>query len=88
MIAIHGEIMAIRDGRFTREDNPLVHAPHTAAAIAVADWSHLYTREEAAFAAPWLRQHKFWPAVGRVDHVYGDRNLQAVCSTRDDGSVV
>ena len=79
MIAVHGEIQAIAQGKFSREDNPLVNAPHTSRAIAAAEWDHPYSREEAAFPAPWLKEHKFWPSVGRIDHVHGDRHLVAVC---------
>jgi glycine dehydrogenase len=84
MISIHGEIDAIAQGRFSREDNPLVNAPHTSRVIAAADWDHPYSREEAAFPAPWLQEHKFWPAVGRIDHVHGDRHLVAVCPPEDE----
>jgi glycine dehydrogenase len=79
MIAIHGEIAAIAAGRMDRKDNPLKHAPHTAEVIAGNDWAHAYTREQAAFPAPWTRERKFWPAVGRVDNAYGDRNLFCTC---------
>jgi len=85
MISIHGEIEAIAQGRFSRQDNPLVNAPHTSRIIAAADWDHPYSREEAAFPAPWLQEHKFWPAVGRIDHVHGDRHLVAVCPPEDEG---
>jgi glycine dehydrogenase len=80
LIAIHQEIQAIESGRMDPKDNPLKNAPHTAESIAVETWNHPYTREQACFPAPWLRQHKFWPAVGRVDNVYGDRNLVCTCA--------
>jgi glycine dehydrogenase len=79
MIAIREEIREIEDGRLDREDNPLKHAPHTAAAVSADEWNHTYSRERAAYPASWLRQSKFWPAVGRVDNPYGDRNLVCTC---------
>jgi len=79
MIAIRGEIKAIESGSMDRADNPLKNAPHTAY-VAVADkWKHPYSREQAAFPAPWTREHKFWPSVGRVDNVYGDRHVVCTC---------
>jgi glycine dehydrogenase len=79
MIAIHGELCAIERGEFSRTDNPLKNAPHTAAGVASDVWSHAYSREVAAYPAPWLREHKFWPAVARIDNVYGDRNVFCSC---------
>ncbi|HEX4053999.1 MAG TPA: aminomethyl-transferring glycine dehydrogenase [Tepidisphaeraceae bacterium] len=79
MIAIRQEIREIEDGYAHREDNLLKNAPHTAAAIASDDWRHPYSREKAAFPAPWTRNSKFWPAVGRIDNPYGDRNLICAC---------
>jgi glycine cleavage system P protein (glycine dehydrogenase) len=79
MIAIRGEIQDIVEGRMPKDDNPLKHAPHTAQAIAAGEWRHAYSREQAAFPAPWLRESKFWPAVGRIDNAYGDRNLMCAC---------
>ena len=79
MVAIRGEIRAIEEGRADRDDNPLKHAPHTAAAIAAADWPHKYTREQAAFPLPGIAAHKYWCPVARVDNVYGDRNLFCSC---------
>ena len=84
MIAIRQEIRQIEDGKSSREDNPLKHAPHTAAAIASDDWRHAYSREAAAYPAPWTRHFKFWPAVGRIDNAYGDRNLVCACSPMSD----
>jgi glycine dehydrogenase len=80
MIAIRGEIAAIEAGRADRRDNLLKNAPHTAEALLQSDWKRPYSREEAAFPAPWTREHKFWPSVGRIDNVYGDRNLMCTCS--------
>jgi glycine dehydrogenase len=79
MISIRQEIREIEEGKMSREDNPLKNAPHTAAAIASDDWHHPYSRERAAFPAPWTRNFKFWPAVGRIDNAYGDRNLVCAC---------
>jgi len=78
MIAIRDEIRAIEDGTIDRDDNPLKNAPHTAGEVA-GDWSHGYTREQAAYPAAWVREHKFWPVVGRVDNAYGDRHLVCSC---------
>jgi glycine dehydrogenase len=79
MIAIHGEIMAVAHGEADREDNVLRNAPHTAAHVSADEWTHAYSRESAAFPVPGLREQKFWPAVGRVDNTYGDRNLVCSC---------
>ena len=79
MIAIRAEIRAIEEGRWTKEDNPLVHAPHTAKVLLAAEWNHPYSREQAAFPLPWVREAKYWPPVGRIDQVYGDRNLVCTC---------
>ena len=80
MIAIYGEIVAIETGKLDRVNNPLKNAPHTATVVANDVWNRPYPREQAAFPAPWTREHKFWPAVGRVDNVYGDRNLICSCA--------
>ena len=79
MISIHGEMEAIAKGKMDRENNMLKNAPHTARQIASENWERPYTREQAGFPAPWTREHKFWPAVGRIDNVYGDRNLFCSC---------
>ncbi len=79
MIGIREEIRQIEAGTLDRADNPLKNAPHTAASVIASDWSHKYSREQAAYPAPWLRENKFWPAVGRIDNVYGDRNLVCTC---------
>jgi len=80
MIAIYGEISAIESGRMDKQNNSLKNAPHTADAIAADNWSRPYSREQAAFPAPWLKEHKFWPAVGRIDNVHGDRNPVCTCA--------
>ena len=79
MISIREEIRAIEKGKADRADNVLKNAPHTAASLLSDNWSHAYGREQAAYPAPWLREHKFWPAVGRIDNPYGDRNLVCTC---------
>jgi glycine dehydrogenase len=84
MIAIREEIRKVETGDWSREDNPLKFAPHTAAALMGSDWSHAYSREEAGFAMPSLRGAKYWSPVGRVDNVYGDRNLVCSCPPVSD----
>jgi len=79
MILIREEIRAIEEGKADRTDNPLKHAPHTAQAITSPQWNHAYTRDQAAFPAAWVRHAKFWPAVGRIDNPFGDRNLVCIC---------
>jgi glycine dehydrogenase len=79
MIAIHAEIKAIENGRADKTNNVLKNAPHTAEAVISDKWDRPYPREQAAYPAPWLRQHKFWPVVGRIDNVFGDRNLVCSC---------
>jgi glycine dehydrogenase len=79
LIAIHGEIQAVISGRADPKDNVLKNAPHTAGAIASDGWSHPYSREQAAFPLPFVRAHKHWPSVGRIDNPYGDRNLMCTC---------
>jgi glycine dehydrogenase len=79
MVAIRAEIAAIESGAMDRANNPLKNAPHTAAAICATEWNHPYSRDTAAFPAPWLRVHKYWPPVSRVDNAYGDRNLMCAC---------
>jgi glycine dehydrogenase len=79
MITIHGELSAIERGELDRTDNPLKNAPHTAAAVTADDWDHPYSRAMAAWPAPWLREHKFWPSVARIDNVYGDRHVFCSC---------
>ncbi len=79
MISIRAEIAAIAEGRADRKDNALLNAPHTMADVCGDTWDHAYTREHAAFPAPWLRDHKFWPAVNRIDNAYGDRNPVCTC---------
>ena len=79
LIAIRGEIQEIIEGRMPRDNNLLKNAPHTAQEVTATEWKHPYSREQAAFPAPWVREHKFWPAVARIDDAYGDRNLVCTC---------
>ncbi|HYY36069.1 MAG TPA: aminomethyl-transferring glycine dehydrogenase [Candidatus Binatia bacterium] len=84
MISIHAEIEAVAKGKIDRGNNTLKNAPHTARQIASETWDRPYSREQAAFPAPWTREHKFWPAVARIDNVYGDRNLFCSCPPVED----
>ena len=79
MIAIRDEIRKVEQAAWARDDNPLKAAPHTTAALLKTEWPHGYSREEAAFPLASLRQQKYWSPVGRVDNVYGDRNLFCSC---------
>lgn len=79
MVAIREEIRAVEEGRADKEDNPLRHAPHTAAVVVANDWQHGYSREQAAYPVASLVAQKYWPPVGRADNVYGDRNLFCSC---------
>jgi glycine dehydrogenase len=79
LVAIRGEINEIASGALPKDDNPLKHAPHTLEVVLSDGWSRPYSRERAAFPLEWLRERKFWPAVGRVDNAYGDRNLVCSC---------
>ena len=79
MIAIRAEIARVECGEWPRDNNPLKNAPHTAAALLVEDWDRPYTREVAAFPLASLKQNKYWPPVGRIDNVYGDRHLFCSC---------
>ncbi|RYD49104.1 MAG: glycine dehydrogenase (aminomethyl-transferring) [Verrucomicrobiaceae bacterium] len=81
MISIHGEITAVISGELDVNDNPLKHAPHPCESVCGNEWPHSYSREQAAFPLPYLRQHKFWPSVGRIDNVHGDRNLVCTCDS-------
>jgi len=79
MIAIRQEIAQIESGQVDPENNLLKNAPHTAESLIASEWHHPYSREQAAYPAPWTREHKFWPAIGRIDNAYGDRNLICSC---------
>jgi glycine dehydrogenase len=79
MISIRGEIREIESGKAERENNVLKNAPHTAEQALKTDWSRPYTREKAVYPLAWVRENKFWPAVGRINNVLGDRNLVCAC---------
>ncbi|MGB5058172.1 MAG: hypothetical protein WBO48_05745, partial [Candidatus Promineifilaceae bacterium] len=79
MIQIREEIREIENGLVSHEDSALAHAPHTAADVTGEVWERPYSREKAAFPLPWIKEHKFWPSVARIDNVYGDRNLFCAC---------
>jgi glycine cleavage system P protein (glycine dehydrogenase) len=88
MIAIRAEIAEIEAGKMSREDNLLKNAPHTAGALLAAEWAHPYPRERAAFPLPYVRAAKFWPAVGRLNNVLGDRKLFCTCPDISEYEVV
>ena len=79
MIAIRAEVARIESGEWDPEENPLVNAPHTDQDLSADDWSHPYSRAEAAFPLDFLRMDKYWPPIGRIDNVAGDRNLVCSC---------
>jgi glycine dehydrogenase len=79
MISIREEIRRVESGEWDRQNNPLKNAPHTQYVVTADEWTRPYSRQVAAFPAPWLRDFKFWPAVGRVDSAFGDRNLVCAC---------
>ncbi len=80
MVSIREEIREIENGKANRDNNVLVNAPHTSEVVSADTWDRPYTREQAAFPKPWVRDGKFWPSVGRVDGAYGDRNLVCTCA--------
>jgi glycine dehydrogenase len=84
MTAIHAEMQAVESGVADPLNNPLKNAPHTADTVAADVWTRPYSREQAAFPVPALRAHKTWPAVGRVDNVFGDRNPVCSCAGMED----
>src|SRR5690606_24595050 len=79
MISIRAEIGRVESGEWDAQDNPLKHAPHTLEDIMDESWERGYSKIEAAWPVPGLRESKFWPAVNRIDNVYGDRNLFCAC---------
>jgi glycine dehydrogenase len=79
LIAIRKEIQAVMDGAADPKDNVLKNAPHTAEALTSDEWTHPYSREQAAYPLPFVRANKFWPVVSRIDNPYGDRNLICAC---------
>jgi glycine dehydrogenase len=84
LIQIKEEILAIENGEADKDDNVLKNAPHTARHVTSDNWSHPYSREEAAYPTPYTKENKFWPAVGRVDNAFGDRNLVCSCPPIED----
>ena len=84
MIAIKNEIDQVAGGQFELDDNPLVGAPHTAAVVSADSWTRNYSRSQAAYPLASLRENKYWPPVGRLDHVFGDRNLVCSCPSISD----
>ncbi|MEH1944317.1 MAG: aminomethyl-transferring glycine dehydrogenase [Nostoc sp.] len=83
LISIRQEIAEIEVGKVDVQDNVLKNAPHTAESLITGEWQHPYSREQAAYPAPWTREHKFWPAVGRIDAAFGDRNFVCSCLPMD-----
>jgi len=79
MIAIRGEIDDVVAQRIDRTNNPLKNAPHTMESVTATEWTHPYSREQAAFPLPFVRVSKVWPSVGRIDNPYGDRHLFCSC---------
>ena len=84
MISIRNEIRDIENGKISSEDNLLKNSPHAAKSLLQEDWSHPYTRSQAALPVEGLSENKYWPPVGRVDNVYGDRNLVCSCPSMED----
>jgi glycine dehydrogenase len=84
MISIRAEIRSVEQGRADARDNVLKNAPHTASEVLSDDWTHPYSREQAAFPLPFVRAQKYWPPVKRVDNVHGDRNLVCTCAPLED----
>ncbi|MFI4881388.1 MAG: aminomethyl-transferring glycine dehydrogenase, partial [Phycisphaerales bacterium JB064] len=84
LIAIRQEIRDIEEGKADREDNVLRGAPHTQAVLMANEWPHPYSREQAGFPKDWLRDSKFWPAVGRIDNAFGDRHLVCTCPSVEE----
>ena len=84
LIKIKKEISAVESSQFDKLDNPLKNAPHTHLELASNKWEHKYEREEAAYPSEFLKTAKYWPPVGRVDNVYGDKNLFCTCPSMDE----
>jgi glycine dehydrogenase len=81
--SVWNEIQEIKEGKADKVDNVLHNAPHTVKVISANEWNHTYDRQKAAFPAKWVIENKFWPAVGRIDDGYGDRNLVCSCAPID-----
>ncbi len=84
MVTIRREIAKVESGEYPADDNPLCNAPHTQADVMREEWQHCYSREVAAWPAGWLKEHKVWPSVNRIDNVYGDRNLVCACPSLEE----
>ena len=84
LISIKKEIDMVKSGKFDKVDNPIKNAPHTDIELASDEWSHKYSREQAAYPAKFLKANKFWPPVARVDNVYGDKNIFCTCPSMDE----
>jgi len=84
LISIRAEIRILERGEAPNGESPLKNAPHPAEIVCADKWPFAYSREEAAYPAPWTRQHKFWPPVSRIDNAWGDRNLMCTCPTLED----
>ena len=84
LLDIHATMEAIEGGMLDRTDNPLKNSPHTAPVVVNDEWTHPYSRNQAAYPLPWIRERKFWPYVGRVDNVFGDRNVICTCPSPED----
>ena len=84
LISTKQEILAVESGKSDKTDNVLKNAPHTAQELASDNWSHPYSRQQAAYPTKWQKESKFWPSVGRVDNAYGDRNLVCACPPIED----
>ena len=84
LLQIRREIAMVEKGDLPKDDNPLINAPHTAEDVVATDWKHAYSRETAVYPMAWVRRDKYWPPVGRIDAVYGDRNLVCVCPPLED----
>jgi glycine dehydrogenase len=84
MISIRQEIQDIIDGKTTTTDNPIINAPHTMQDVVNTNWQHQYSREEAAFPLAYIKEHKFWASVAKIDNTHGDRNLICTCPPLED----
>ncbi|HND46659.1 MAG TPA: hypothetical protein PLC61_09735, partial [Chitinophagales bacterium] len=84
MISIRQEIEDIINGKTTKDDNPIINAPHTMFEATKTNWEHPYSREQAAFPLQYVKENKFWASVGKVDNTYGDRNLVCTCPPMED----
>jgi glycine dehydrogenase len=84
MLAIKGEIDEVESGKLPKDNNMLKHAPHTSEVVTADEWTRPYSRQRAAFPLPWVKKHKFWPTVGRINGVLGDRKLICSCPPLED----